>query len=349
MKVFVTGNMGYIGPVLNRVLTETFPKIKIVGFDAGFFGHSLTGADFTPEQGVLVQYFGDVRDIEPAMLNGVDAVVHLAGVSNDPIGVEFEDVTEEINRRASVRLAEMASSAGVKNFVFASSCSMYGQAEGGARKESDPTNPLTAYARSKIGTEDDLRKADLRDMVFTSLRFATACGWSTRLRLDLVLNDFVACAITSGEITVLSDGTPWRPLIDVEDMSRAIAWAMSRDKNAGGQFLAVNAGSNKSNYQVKDLANAVASLIPNTKISINKDAPPDKRSYSVDFSLYESLAPAFQPVVSLEESIRRLRDGLKKMNFVDKDFRQSPFMRLNMLRKHMNEERLGIDLRWNLF
>jgi len=138
MKVFVTGNMGYIGPVLNRVLTETFPKIKIVGFDSGFFGHSLTGADFTPEQGVLVQYFGDVRDIEPVMLNGVDAVVHLAGVSNDPIGVEFEDVTEEINRRASVRLAEMASSAGVKNFVFASSCSMYGQAEGGQEKRVIP-------------------------------------------------------------------------------------------------------------------------------------------------------------------------------------------------------------------
>ena len=349
MKVFITGNMGYIGPVLNHVLTTTFPNIEILGFDTGFFSHSLTGADFTPEQGLSVQYFGDVRDIQPAILKGVDAVVHLAGVSNDPIGVEFEDVTEEINRRASVRLAEMASLAGVKNFVFASSCSMYGQAEGGARKESDPTNPLTAYARSKIGTEDDLKKANLGDMVFTSLRFATACGWSTRLRLDLVLNDFVACAITSGEITVLSDGTPWRPLIDVEDMSRAIAWAMSRDKNAGGQFLAVNAGSNKSNYQVKDLANAVASLIPNTKISINKDAPPDKRSYSVDFSLYESLAPAFQPVVSLEESIRRLRDGLKKMNFVDKDFRQSAFMRLNTLRKHMNEERLGKDLRWNLF
>jgi len=349
LKVFVTGNMGYIGPVLNRVLTATFPKIEILGFDAGFFGHSLTGADFTPEQGVSVQYFGDVRDIQPDMLKGVDAVVHLAGVSNDPIGVEFEDVTEEINRRASVRLAEMASSAGLKNFVFASSCSMYGQAEGGARKESDPTNPLTAYARSKIGTEDDLRNTNLGDMVFTSLRFATACGWSTRLRLDLVLNDFVACAITSGEITVLSDGTPWRPLIDVEDMSRAIAWAMSRDKNAGGQFLAVNAGSNKSNYQVKDLANAVASLIPSTKTSINKDALPDKRSYSVDFSLYESLAPAFQPVVSLEESIRRLRDGLKRMNFVDKDFRQSPFMRLNTLRKHMTEGRLGRDLRWKSF
>ena len=155
-------------------------------------------------------------------------------------------------------------------------------------------------------------------MLFTSLRFATACGWSTRLRLDLVLNDFVACAITSGEITVLSDGTPWQPLIDTEDMSRAIAWAMTRSKENGGQFLAINAGSNKSNYQVKDLANAVSKLIPGTKISINKDAPPDKRSYSVDFGLYETLAPEFQPIVSLEESICRLRDGLTKMGFVDK-------------------------------
>lgn len=349
MKVFVTGNMGYVGPVLIRFMNQMYPSIKIIGYDAGFFGHSLTGADHLPELGVSTQYFGDVRDINANMLNDVDAVVHLAGVSNDPIGHEFEDVTEDINRRASVRLAEMASAAGVKNFVFASSCSMYGQAEGGARNETDPTNPLTAYARSKIGTEDDLRKADLGNMVFTSLRFATACGWSTRLRLDLVLNDFVACALTSGKITVLSDGTPWRPLIDVEDMSRAIAWAMYRDKTAGGQFLAINAGSNKGNYQVEDLANAVSALIPNTEISINHDALPDKRSYSVDFSLYEALAPGFQPVVSLENSICRLRDCLVKMNFTDKNFRQSPFMRLNTLRKHMKEGRLGKDLRWKHF
>ena len=349
MKVFVTGNMGYVGSTLTRVLATTFPNIEIVGFDAGFFGHSLTGADVMPEQGLSLQYYGDVRDIRPVMLDGVDAVVHLAGVSNDPIGFEFEDVTDAINRRASVRLAEMAALVGVKNFVFASSCSMYGQAEGGARKEGDPTNPLTAYALSKIGTEHDLSTSNLGEMVFTSLRFATACGWSTRLRLDLVLNDFVACALTSGEITVLSDGTPWRPLIDVEDMSRAITWAISRAKDDGGQFLAVNAGGNKNNYQVIDLANAVASLIPNTKVSINEDALPDKRSYAVDFSLYESLAPTFQPIISLEDSICRLRDGLQRMNFEDKNFRNSSFMRLNTLRKHMIEGRLGKDLRWNAF
>lgn len=348
MKVLVTGNMGYIGPVLTRVLVREYAGIEIIGYDSGFFSHSLTGAEFDPEHGVSVQYLRDVRDVRPSILNGVDAVVHLAAISNDPMGKEFEEVTGEINRTASVNLAKMAAKAGVKNFVFASSCSMYGQTEGGARKETDSTNPLTAYARSKIGTEDDLRHVDLSGMVFTSLRFATACGWSSRLRLDLVLNDFVACAVTSGEITVLSDGTPWRPLIDVEDMSRAIAWAISRSAVNGGMFLAVNAGSNDCNYQVKQLAESVAKLIPGTKININKDAPPDNRSYSVDFSLYRSLAPNHQPQVSLAQSIERLHNGLTGMKFHEKDFRQSSYMRLNTLRKHIEAGRIDKNLRWSM-
>jgi len=349
MKVFITGNMGYVGSVLTQYLKKKYPKIQLIGYDTSFFGHSLTGADFIPEQAMSVQHFGDVRDIQQSLLTEVDAVIHLAGISNDPIGNEFEDVTADINNHASVRLAKMAINEGVKNFVFASSCSMYGQAEFGARKESDPTNPLTAYARSKIGTEEDLKNINLQEMVFTSLRFATACGWSNRLRLDLVLNDFVACAITSGEITVLSDGSPWRPLIDVEDMSRVIDWAMKRNKDNGGQFLAVNAGSDNSNYQVKQIATTVAKLIPDTKISINKDALPDKRSYSVDFNLYKSLAPDFQPIVSLDQSIARLRNGLIKVGFSDKNFRNSPYMRLNTLRKHMDSNRIKKNLRWNIF
>lgn len=349
MKILVTGNMGYIGSVLNRVLVKEYPSIEIVGYDSGFFGHSLTGANYVPEIGVDLQYYRDVRDITPSLLTGVDAVVHLAAISNDPMGKEFEEVTEAINRTASVSLAKMSAKAGVKNFVFASSCSMYGQADGGARRECDPTNPLTAYARSKIGTEEDLRVEDLEGMVFTSLRFATACGWSSRLRLDLVLNDFVACAVSSGKISLLSDGTPWRPLIDVEDMSRAISWGIGRKAENGGAYLAVNAGSTNSNYQMKDLAEAVAELIPGTTISINKDAPPDLRSYSVDFSLYRELAPCHQPKVELAESIRRLRDGLLSMNFAIKDFRQSPFMRLNSLRLHLESGKLGRDLRWTQF
>ena len=225
---------------------------------------------------------------------------------------------------------------------------MYGQAEGGPRSETDLSNPLTAYAHSKIGTEIDVQKLNLKDMVFTSLRFATACGMSDRLRLDLVLNDFVACAISSNEITVLSDGSPWRPLIDVEDMARAISWAIRRNKNQGGQFLAVNAGRDEGNYQVKDLAEAVAKHIPGTTVSINKDAPPDKRSYKVDFTLFKSLAPDFLPKVSLDESIIRLKNGFERMKFNDKNFRDSPFMRLNTLRRHISNQSLTNDLRWAL-
>lgn len=350
MKVFITGNMGYVGSVLTKYLKQTFSNLQIIGFDSGFFGHSLTGSDFIPEQAVSIQYFGDIRDIDQSVLNGIDAVVHLAGVSNDPIGNEFEDVTMDINRYASVKLANMAIDQGVKNFVFASSCSMYGQADSLPRKETDTTNPLTAYARSKIGTEEDLKVKNLGKMIFTSLRFATACGWSDRLRLDLVLNDFVAGAISSGEINVLSDGTPWRPLIDVEDMSRAVGWAMSRKVDNGGQYLAINAGSNSSNYQVKQIAKAVNKLIAETKVSINSDALPDKRSYSVDFTLYEKLVPKlFQPIINLDQSILNLRDGLIKMNFKNKNFRDSSFMRLNTIRKHIKNNRIGKDLRWKTF
>jgi len=223
---------------------------------------------------------------------------------------------------------------------------MYGYAEGGARKESDPTNPLTAYARSKIGSEKAMAELDRKGMLVTSLRFATACGMSDRLRLDLVLNDFVACALTSGEITVLSDGTPWRPLIDVEDMARAISWAIRRRRENGGDFLAVNAGRDESNYQVRDLAEAVARHVPGATVSINTNAPPDKRSYRVDFALFRSLAPDSIPQVTLDQSIERLRDGLTGMGFKDKDFRSSPYMRLKTLESHMAAGRLGPDLRW---
>lgn len=346
MRVLITGNMGYVGPVLTRFLRAEMPAIEIIGYDAGYFGHSLVGVEMLPEANVDRQYFGDTRDLPESLLEGVDAVVHLAAISNDPMGNRFERVTEEINQGASIRLADLAAKAGVKNFVFASSCSMYGYAESGARRETDPTNPLTAYARSKIGTEQQLKQMELADMAVTCLRFATACGMSDRLRLDLVLNDFVACALTTGEITVLSDGTPWRPLIDVEDMARAILWGIGREKDNGGAFLSVNAGSNQGNYQVKDLAESVARQVPGTKVSINTNAPPDRRSYQVDFSLFEELAPDFLPQVSLDESILRLRQGLEKAGFADGNFRNSKLMRLKALEAHIESGRLAEDLRW---
>jgi nucleoside-diphosphate-sugar epimerase len=346
MRVLITGNMGYVGPALTRLLRRKYPDAELIGYDAGFFGHALTGTTVLPEIALSRQVFGDTRKFNPALLEGVDAVVHMAAISNDPMGNEFEQVTNDVNRQASVEIARSASNAGVKNFVFASSCSMYGAANGGLRKETDPTNPLTTYAKSKIGTENDLREADLGDMIFTSLRFATACGMSDRLRLDLVLNDFVACALSTGEITVLSDGSPWRPLIDVEDMGRAIDWAMSRSADNGGRWLAVNAGKSANNYQVKGLAEAVQRHIPGTKVSINAVAPPDRRSYQVDFSLFESLAPNYLPKVTLDTSIARLVEGLKAMGFRDRDFRNSSLMRLNMLRNHLSSGRLDKALYW---
>jgi nucleoside-diphosphate-sugar epimerase len=169
---------------------------------------------------------------------------------------------------------------------------------------------------------------------------------SPRLRLDLVLNDFVACAVTSGEITILSDGTPWRPLIDVADMSRAIAWAVKRPSTEGGHYLAVNVGHNEWNFQVKDLARAVVAAVPGTRVSINKDAPPDKRSYLVDFSLFSRLAPNHVPQLNVGQSVVRLRDGLTAMGFADRNFRDSPYMRLKMLECHIARGRLNDQLRW---
>jgi len=183
-------------------------------------------------------------------------------------------------------------------------------------------------------------------MTITCLRFATACGMSDRLRLDLVLNDFVACALARGEITVLSDGSPWRPLIDVADMARAIDWAIQRRSEDGGRHLIVNAGSNDRNYQVRDLAHAVAEALPGTAISINSKAPVDSRSYRVDFGLFQSLAGDHRPQVTLAESISRLIAGLREMGFKNGEFRQSQFMRLYVLRNHIQEGRLSERLEW---
>jgi nucleoside-diphosphate-sugar epimerase len=347
MRVLITGNMGYVGPAVARHLRMVMPSAYLAGYDSGFFAHCLTTTRELPERLLDEQRFGDVRKIGPNDLVGFDAVVHLAAVSNDPMGNRFEAVTDAINHRASVVLAEAAAAAGVKNFIFASSCSVYGSAgDGRARAESDALNPLTAYARSKIATEESLRQIDLNGMTATSLRFATACGMSDRLRLDLVLNDLVACALTSGEITVLSDGTPRRPLIDIRDMARAIEWAIARPAEAGGKFLAVNVGSDVWNYQIKDLAHSVAASVPGTRVSINSAAPPDGRSYKVDFALFRKLAPNHQPQETLESSVEALRDGLREIAFADANFRQSQLIRLKVLERHMEQRRLDQNLRW---
>jgi nucleoside-diphosphate-sugar epimerase len=292
------------------------------------------------------QYFGDVRKINSKMLNGIDAIVHLAAISNDPMGSAFEKETYEINHQASVRLAMTAKKQGVKSFVFASSCSMYGFGGQDAKTEDSELSPLTAYAKSKVMTEKDLKGIAGDGFKVTSLRFSTACGMSDRLRLDLVLNDFVAGAVTSRKIQILSDGTPWRPLINVKDMARAIEWALVRGGEGGNDFLAVNVGSDEWNFQVKELAEAVADVIPGTEISINKNAEPDKRSYRVSFDLFRKLAPEHQPRYDLKTSIMELHDGLTQMKFEDKEFRNSNYMRLKVLNYLREQNVIDGNLQW---
>jgi nucleoside-diphosphate-sugar epimerase len=345
MKILITGNAGYIGPSLLQQLRRSYPNATLIGLDTGYFAHCLTNADILPECRADVQYFADVRTIDPAMLQGIDAIVHLAAISNDPMGKTFEDVTYDINFHASVQLAKHAKAAGVRSFVFASSCSVYGVADDAPRKETSPLNPLTAYAKSKIRTETELEKLADEDFIVTCLRFATACGMSERLRLDLVVNDFVACAVSSKKITILSDGTPWRPLIHIRDMARAFDWAISRDVSSD-EFLAVNVGSDEWNYQVKELAEAVAEVVPGVSISINTDAPQDSRSYRVDFEKYRKLAPAYQPQVDLLTTIRELQEGLESMGFDDPDFRGSNYMRLQVLKGLREKSLLNEKLEW---
>ncbi len=346
MKILITGNMGYVGPGVVKTLRQDYPQAQIIGYDMGYFAHCLTACDVLPETRADVQYFGDVRNMDPSVLDGVDVVVHLSAISNDPMGNLYEAVTEEINYKASIDIARLAKKVGVKRFVFASSCSIYGSADSAPRKEDSDLNPLTMYAKSKVFSEEALKDVADEGFSVTCLRFATACGMSDRLRLDLVLNDFVAGAMVWKKIDILSDGTPWRPLIHVNDMARAISWACVREASNGGACLSVNAGSDAWNFQVKDLAEIVSNILPGTAISINKDAQPDKRSYRVDFSLYKQLAPNHQPQVRIEDAISEIRDRLASIGFADTDFRGSDFIRLKVLQKLQNKGLLNTDLKW---
>ena len=345
VRILVTGNMGYVGPGVVAHLRASRPDAAVVGLDMGYFAPVLSDAAVLPECRVDVQYFGDVRQPPEEALRGVDAVVQLAAISNDPMGSRFEDATYAINHRAAVAMAARARTAGASAFVFASSCSVYGSAGEEARTEDAEVAPLTAYARSKILAEQDLARLASPDFRVTCLRFATACGMSERLRLDLVLNDFVAAATTSGTIRILSDGTPWRPLIHVRDMARAFDWAIGRD-GKGGDSLMVNVGADEWNYQVRELAEAVAKVIPGVDIWVNPDAGPDRRSYRVSFERFRRLAPDHQPWCQLADTVTELAEALTRMGFRDANFRESSFMRLNVLASLKHRGLLDDELRW---
>jgi len=306
MKILITGNMGYVGSVLSKKISSQRinNNFEIVGLDCGLFGHKLTGSSLLPEVYLNHQKYKDVRDISSEDLENVDVVIHLAALSNDPMGNNFAALTKKINLNASQNLVDLCLSNGVKKLVFASSCSVYGHGGDTIRDEDSLVAPLTPYADSKIQFENYLKEKCNENFQAICLRFSTACGASPRLRLDLVLNDFVFNAVTTGQVEVLSDGSPVRPLIDVSDMANALIWA-SLNK-IEDKFLILNTGMPDSNYTVGEIAEAVKKILPHVSVNINKYAPVDKRSYRVNFNRFKDLSGGQVLKVDLESSIKSL-------------------------------------------
>lgn len=325
MKILITGNLGYVGTVLVQHLYNNNIR-EIVGYDSNLF----KGCNLKKTRSLVKkQYYYDIREIKEKHLKGCFAVIHLAAVSNDPIGNKFSKVTSEINYKQTINLAKLAEKSGVKKFIFASSCSVYGSEGLRAKNEKSSLAPLTAYAISKINAERALKK--LKNINITCLRFATACGYSNSMRLDLVLNDFVTSALFKNKIEILSDGKPWRPIIDVKDMSRAITWSILKNNK---KYLICNVGALDSNYTVLQIAKYVAKYIPST-ISINKKAKTDKRSYKVDFSLYYKLSSKkYHPKINIKQSILEIKKNIINLKYLQKkEFRESKFIRLNVINK----------------
>jgi nucleoside-diphosphate-sugar epimerase len=336
--------MGYIGPVLARAIKKRDLASRVTGLDNAYFAGCLLDKKTLPERYIDSQIYKDARDVTASDFRDVDAVICLAALSNDPIGNRYAEQTKEINNGAVIKTAELAKSAGVKKFVFASSCSVYGFSESGECDESSPVNPLTEYAKTKASSETALHKFADESFFVTCFRFATACGASPRLRLDLVLNDFVASALTRKKIEILSDGTPWRPLIDVKDMSSSLIWGAER--SGGPSYLLLNAGSNDWNFQIKDLAKKVSELIPNTEVFISPDGQPDKRSYRVKFDKFAELTKGFVNIGDIRDTIEEIRNILASNGFADEKFRESEYMRLNMLKYWESMKAVDKGLRW---
>lgn len=339
MRVLVTGHCGYIGTVLVPMLIDQ--GHDVVGLDSDLFQRCTFGEGMC----TIAEIRNDIRDVEPADLSGFDAVIHLAGLSNDPLGDLNPDLTFEINHRASVRLAQLAKQSGVRRFIFSSSCSNYGASGDNWLNEESPFNPVTPYGRSKVLVEQDV--AMLADAGFspTFLRSATAFGVSPRLRFDLVLNNLVAWAFTTGKVYIKSDGTPWRPIIHVEDIARAFVAAL----HAPVEVIhnqAFNVCRTEDNYRVRELAEIVKDIVPGCKIEYAADAGPDKRNYRVDGTKIMSLLPGFNPQWHARKGAQQLYDAYRTFGLKLEDFEGQRFKRLDHIKHLMSIGSLEETLRW---